>query len=48
MKLVLDAYIFINETKPVEKLEVEKDTEESSDDETSKEKLIKIENKELK
>ena len=45
---ILDAYIFINETKPVEKLEVEKDTEESSDDETSKEKLIKIENKELK
>lgn len=45
---ILDAYIFINETKPVEMLEVEKDTEESSDDETSKEKLIKIENKELK
>ena len=45
---ILDAYIFINETKPVEKLEVEKDIAENSDDETSKKKSIMIENEELK
>lgn len=45
---ILDAYIFINETKPVEKLEVEKDIAENSDDEISKKKSIMIENEELK
>lgn len=45
---ILDAYIFINETKPVEKLEAEKDSGESSDNGTSEEKAIKIGNKEIK
>ena len=45
---ILDAYIFIKETRPVEKLEVEKDIAENSDDETSKKKSIMIENEELK